>query len=69
MSTFLFKKKYILISNNIGNLFILNSYNYKLINRLKIKKVISRGQEFIIYKLNEISFAIDNENELKIYKA
>jgi len=69
MSTFLFKKKYILISNNIGNLFILNSYNYKLINRLKIKKVISRGQEFMIYKLNEISFAIDNENELKIYKA
>jgi len=69
MSIFLFKKKYILISNNIGNLFNLNSYNYKLINRLKIKKAISRGQEFIIYKLNEISFAIYNENELKIYKA
>lgn len=69
MSTFLFKKKYILISNNIGNLFILNSYNYKLIDKLKIKKAISRGQEFIMYKLNENSFAIYNENELKIYKA
>ena len=44
MSTFLFKKKYILISNNIGNLFILISYNYKLTNRPKIKKAISRGQ-------------------------
>jgi hypothetical protein len=63
-SVCLFMQKYILIANTQGNLFILNSKNYKL-----IKKAYVTHQDYRITELADNSFAAFGHGEIIFWKA
>ena len=63
-SVCLFMNKYILVGNNVGNLFILNSKNYQL-----IKKLYITHQSFEITELTDNTFAAYGSGEIIFWKA